>query len=151
MKIMKTVLLIVALIALVYGALQGGQPAFHGGKDVDPPGMGDDSLARLYEEGGAAGPVQVSGEGRVVSILPDDEKGSRHQRFVIELDSGQTLLVAHNIDVAPRVDSLREGDSIRFSGEYEWNPEGGVVHWTHRDSSGRHPHGWILHNGRKYW
>jgi hypothetical protein len=151
MKIKKTTLFLVVLIALVYGVLQSGQPAFHGGKDVDTPGGDDDFIARLYEEGATAGPVQVSGEGRVVAILPDDAKGSRHQRFIIELDSGQTLLVAHNIDTAPRVGNLREGESIRFSGEYEWNPEGGVIHWTHRDPSGRHPHGWIVHKGRKYW
>jgi len=151
MKMIKFPLLLVFLIALVYGILQSGRAGFHGGKDVITPGGGDDFIARLYETGPTAAPVTVSGEGRVVAILPDDEKGSRHQRFLIELDSGQTLLVAHNIDVAPRVENLREGDNIRFSGEYEWNPEGGMIHWTHRDPSVRHPHGWIIHEGRKYW
>ena len=72
--------------------------------------------------------VQLGGEGRVVRILPDDNKGSRHQKFLVALDSGHTLLIAHNIDLAPRVDNLREGERLEFYGEYEWNEKGGVIH-----------------------
>lgn len=94
--------------------------------------------------------VQVMGHGTVTKILPDDNKGSRHQRFILKLDSEQTILVAHNIDVAPRINSLEVGDRIDFYGEYEWNQEGGVLHWTHRASSGKHPGGWLKHDGRRY-
>ena len=83
-------------------------------------------------------------------LLPDDNDGSRHQRFILQLASGQTLLVAHNIDVAGRIDSLRVGDRVEFSGEYEWNPKGGVIHWTHHDPRGRHEAGWIRHGGKTY-
>ena len=93
---------------------------------------------------------QVQGSGRVIRILSDDNEGSRHQRFIIELATGRTLLVAHNIDLAPRVASLVTGDTIAFNGEYEWNDRGGVIHWTHHDPRGRHEAGWIRHNGRKY-
>lgn len=94
--------------------------------------------------------IQVRGEGRVLRILPDDNDGSRHQRFILRLGSGQTVLVAHNIDLAPRIDSLRTGDSVEFYGEYEWNPKGGVVHWTHHDPGGLHVGGWLKHGGRTY-
>lgn len=94
--------------------------------------------------------VQVSGEGKVVRLLPDDADGSRHQKFIIELENGQTVLVSHNIDLAPRVNGLAAGDSIGFSGEYEWSERGGVVHWTHRDPRGSHAAGWLKHNGRLY-
>ncbi len=94
--------------------------------------------------------VQVEAEGTVVKVLPDDNEGSRHQRFIVRLPSGQTILIAHNIDLAPRVSSLREGDSVAFRGEYEWNAKGGVVHWTHHDPGGRHRGGWIKHNGRVF-
>ena len=94
--------------------------------------------------------LQVSGEGVVTRLLPDDNSGSRHQKFIIRLSSGQTLLVAHNIDLAPRIRSLREGDAVQFYGEYEWNEKGGVIHWTHRDPDGSHMAGWLQHQGKKY-
>jgi hypothetical protein len=82
--------------------------------------------------------------------LPDDLEGSRHQRFVLRLSSGQTLLVAHNIDLAPRISSLNRGDKVEFYGEYEWNAKGGVIHWTHHDPSGRHVGGWLKHDSKTY-
>ncbi|MFT6914257.1 MAG: hypothetical protein ACJAWL_000545 [Motiliproteus sp.] len=94
--------------------------------------------------------LQVSGSGVVVRTLPDDLDGSRHQRFILRLASGQTLLVAHNIDLAPRIGSLHRGDRISFNGEYEWNAEGGVLHWTHQDPRGLHKAGWLEHAGLKY-
>jgi hypothetical protein len=94
--------------------------------------------------------VEVQGEGTVVRVLIDDEEGSRHQRFILRLPSGQTLLVAHNIDVAPRVQDLRPGDTVAFRGVYEWSAEGGTVHWTHRDPDGSHAAGWLRHAGRRY-
>jgi hypothetical protein len=92
--------------------------------------------------------IQVQGEGIVAKILSDDVDGSRHQRFIVRLGSGQTILIAHNIDLAPRLSSLREGDAVEFNGQYEWNSKGGVVHWTHRDPVNRHPSGWLKHNGQ---
>ncbi len=94
--------------------------------------------------------VPIQAEGRVVRLLPDDRQGSRHQRFVLETGAGHTVLVAHNIDLAPRIDGLQRGDTVAFKGEYVWNAEGGVVHWTHHDPDGRHPGGWLLHQGRHY-
>ncbi|WP_372682356.1 DUF3465 domain-containing protein [Desulfosarcina sp.] len=94
--------------------------------------------------------LQVQGEGVVIKVLPDDNKGSRHQRFILRLGSGQTLLIAHNIDLAPRINGLSAGDTVAFYGEYEWNEKGGVLHWTHHDPGGRHIGGWLKHNGKTY-
>lgn len=92
--------------------------------------------------------VQVSGVGVVRRILPDDNEGSRHQRFILDLSNDQTVLVSHNIDVAARLSSLDRGDTVEFFGEYEWNANGGVIHWTHHDPVRRHVDGWLRHEGR---
>ena len=94
--------------------------------------------------------IQVQGQGSVVRILPDDTKGIPHQRFIVKLASGQTLLIAHNIEIAQRIDGLRVGDEVQFSGEYEWNEQGGVVHYTHHNPGGRHVPGWIECRGKRY-
>ncbi len=75
--------------------------------------------------------------------------GSRRQRFILRLASGQTLLVAHSIDRAPRVDPLPDGANVLFAGAYEWNAEGGVIRWTHHDPDGQHAAG-LECNGLRY-
>ena len=108
----------------------------------------DRQIGRAFRNGTSN--VQVEGAGVVTRILADDLAGSRHQRFVVRLASGQTVLITHNIDIATRVTGLQKGDRIRFYGEYVWNEKGGMVHWTHHDPDGRHRAGWLKHNGRIY-
>ncbi len=108
----------------------------------------DNSIGRAFEKG--ASNVQVEGEGVVIRILPDDLEGSSHQRLVVRLASGQTVLITHNIDIAPRIVGIQKNDSLRFFGEYVWNNQGGIVHWTHHDPKGHHISGWLKHNGRTY-
>ncbi len=112
--------------------------------DVTSGGSVADAYARRLEN------VRVEDQGTVVKVLPDDTQGSQHQRFLVRVNSGTTVLIAHNVDLAPRVSGLQQGDRIRFTGEYIWNEKGGVVHWTHRDPSGHHAAGWIELNGQRY-
>lgn len=93
--------------------------------------------------------VWVQASGTVARTLADDLEGSRHQKFLVELRTGHTVLIAHNIDLAPRV-PLERGDFVEFRGEYEWNDRGGVVHWTHHDPRGRKAGGWISHRKQTY-
>lgn len=94
--------------------------------------------------------IQVQGSGTVIRILKDDNTGSRHQKFILKLTFDQTILIAHNIDLAPRISSINKGDTVQFYGEYEWTNKGGVVHWTHRDPKGHHINGWLKHKGKLY-
>jgi hypothetical protein len=150
---MNKLLLIAAFAVAAYFALVSGTPARH--DSVAPSGVAsvaaDGSNAALENAfAHRLSNQQLEGQGTVVKTLADDNNGSRHQRFIVRLDSGRTLLVSHNIELAPRLDSLRAGDVVAFYGEYEWNPKGGVIHWTHLDPQGRHPAGWIKHGGRTY-
>jgi hypothetical protein len=109
------------------------------------PGAGP-SLGDLFQSRRSG--VEIEAAGRVVRLLPDDREGARHERFLVRIE-GVSVLVAHNLDRAPRV-PLEAGDSVQLRGEYEWNEKGGVIHWTHRDPDGRHDAGWIRHKGRLY-
>ena len=143
---MKKLLLVA--IALVLGFLGISQNELFPPDEVTGADDSAEVLAVAFDE--ERGGFQVEGSGVVIRILADDNDGGRHQRFILRLSSGQTLLIAHNIDLAPRVDGVAEGDTVRFFGEYEWNPQGGVLHWTHHDPQGRHPDGWLQHDGSTY-
>jgi len=108
----------------------------------------DGVLKRAYQS--QQSDIQVKGSGKVIRLLADDNKGSRHQKFLLRLNNRQTLLIAHNIDLAPRINKLKVGDTVQFYGEYEWNSKGGIIHWTHKDPRNNHPHGWLKYRGRVY-
>jgi hypothetical protein len=143
---MKKLVFLIVIAALAYGSFQD--------RGINLPGLSswfrsaDSTLQNAYDN--RQSDIQLAGEGIVTKILADDRDGSRHQRFILRLASGQTVLVAHNIDLAPRIGGLRTGDSVAFYGEYEWNPKGGVIHWTHHDPGGRHTAGWLKHGGELY-
>jgi len=143
---MKKLVLLAAVAILAYGYVQEWGVSLPG---VSSPTQSTDAaLQNAYNN--QQSDTQVQGEGTVTKILRDDLEGSRHQRFILRLGTGHTLLIAHNIDLAPRIEGLRTGDTVEFYGEYEWNSKGGVIHWTHHDPAGRHIGGWLKHNGKTY-
>ena len=140
----KTLIVLILVAAAVY--LYDEAPL----TDTSTPAIFVDSAALAPSDEQWRGGQQVEGSGMVLRVLSDDNKGSRHQRFILELRSGRTVLVAHNIDLAPRIPGLESGDSVSFFGEYESNDQGGVIHWTHHDPQGRHIDGWLEHRGQRY-
>lgn len=128
-------------------------PAAHpdrSAKRADAPSTraGDNAIAEAFRN--QRSDVPVSGAGIVTRLLADDLDGSPHQRFLLGLPGGQTVLVAHNIGLAPRIGGIQVGDRVEFAGEYVWNTKGGLLHWTHRDPRGSHRDGWLRHAGRTY-
>ncbi|MEZ5537979.1 MAG: DUF3465 domain-containing protein [Thiolinea sp.] len=161
MKITKNIAIIaVLLIAAIYQYLGNGGQQTSGGagnsggsvstaQSTSLPNQ-DEVIQRIRaaaDDTGAKFWTTVQGE--VVKNLKDDTKGSRHQKFLIRISPDITLLVAHNIDLAPRV-PVSEGDRVTLHGEYAWNNRGGVMHWTHHDPKGRREGGWIEANGKRY-
>ena len=152
---MNRLLLIAALAVAAYFTFAPGLHPSDGREatashDVSQAGQGDSDAVLEHAFTHRIGNLQVAGQGTVVKLLPDDASGSRHQRFILRLASGRTLLVVHNIDLAARIETLQAGDTVAFYGEYEWNPKGGVIHWTHHDPQARHVSGWIKHGGQVY-
>ena len=145
-KIMKNLLVLIVISFSLYG-LADNNPNFfqaYAGQNS----TNDQVITNAFKN--HQSDIQVQGSGRVIKMLTDDTNGSQHQRFILKLSSGQTLLIAHNIDLAPRINKLKKGDTVSFYGEYEWNSKGGVIHWTHHDPRGRHVGGWLKHEGKIY-
>jgi hypothetical protein len=142
---MKKLLIAALLIAGLYFGYQEQQVIEVSGT-VDAPSVRSATSNDSSWRSGS----QVRGRGSVVRILSDDNDGSRHQRFILKLSSGRTVLIAHNIDLAPRLRSIATGDTVSFFGQFESNSQGGVVHWTHKDPRGRHTDGWLEHRGQRY-
>ncbi|GAA6205440.1 hypothetical protein NBRC116600_22380 [Thalassotalea sp. SU-HH00458] len=94
--------------------------------------------------------TEMKATGIVQKIFADDLDGNKHQRFTLRLKNNKTVLVIHNIDLAPRIANLHVGDKVEFMGVYQWNKLGGMVHWTHHDPHGKHPSGWIKHHEKLY-
>jgi hypothetical protein len=133
------VLLISAYFAQNYSGLT---------RDSEPVSKREDSSENISKliTNKVSGKI-ITVNAKVVSILSDDKQGDRHQRLILKVGNN-TLLLAHNIDIAQRI-PVKKGDLIEVHGEYEWNPKGGIIHWTHR-STNYHEDGWIKHNNKKY-
>jgi hypothetical protein len=156
MKRSVALVLVIAIAVAVYSGRHRNEAGVLAGTPVpgttDAPATraeahaDDGSLARAIAA--RAENVPVTGHGTVVKLLADDRDGSPHQRFLLRVGGGGTVLIAHNLELAPRVEPLAVGDELEFAGEYVWNDKGGVVHWTHPDPRGGHRAGWIHRLGR---
>jgi len=148
---MKAVPRLVLVAAVALAAAWYGRHARWG----EPPEAGAQTTANAVAERepdltreASGTPLRVTG--RVQRLLADDREGSPHQKFIIATDSGITLLIAHNIALAPRLDGIATGATVEVLGEYEWNDKGGLIHWTHKDPQGKHMAGYIQWRGRRY-
>ncbi len=95
--------------------------------------------------------VEVTADGAVVRIFPDRSSSTgTHEQFIVKLSSQDvTVEIEHNISIGKRV-PVREGDHVIVHGEYIWNSQGGLIHFTHHDPQGTHENGYIVDNGTTY-
>lgn len=95
--------------------------------------------------------IEVTASGTVTRTLSDETGPSgAHQRFIVRLArSAQTVLVQNNVTVGRRV-PVAVGDEVIVHGEYVWNDQGGLIHFTHHDPDHSHEDGWIEHKGVRY-
>lgn len=90
------------------------------------------------------------GRGHVIRIFDDSHDNGHFQLFNIRLESGESILVKHNIDIAPRIKNLHVGDAIEFYGLYERHIKRSVITSTHHDPEHQGKDGWIKHAGKVY-
>jgi len=95
--------------------------------------------------------VEVTADGSVVRLLPDRTSSTgTHEQFIVKLSSGDlTVEVEHNISIGVPA-PVKEGDHVIVHGEYVWNAQGGLIHFTHHDPQGTHEGGYIEDNGKTY-
>ncbi len=95
--------------------------------------------------------VQVTMIGTIDRVLSDqDGPSGPHERFIVRLtDVAMTVLIEHNLSLAPRV-PVATGGAVVVHGEYIWNAQGGLVHFTHHDPDRSHEGGYILYGGKRY-
>jgi hypothetical protein len=73
----------------------------------------------------------VIDNGTVTRVLPEDTQGLKHQLFLIKFPGNRIVKVAHNIDIAPRIPDLRQGQKLAIKGEFIKSSN--VIHWTHNN------------------
>ena len=155
---LRLVAIAVIAASLAYGVLRSRGPEVPQSSSVpqsfplppsSPPEFASDAaILRAIEQHRSN--VWGVAAGTVVRVLPDDRKGNRHQRFVIRLETGATVMADYNIDIAPRIAPLEVGDSVVLRGRYVWNAQGGLMHWLHHDPSGAPGGGWVKVRGKIY-
>ncbi len=149
-----------ALALVAWTAARGGDQERGSPGGIAPRGAEKiDAGAQMIEEAfrARASGSSVEVGGMVKQLLPDERGGGREgepeagrrQRFVLELSSGRTVMVVHDIDSSPRV-PLELGDRIEVCGLYAWNNRGGVIEHTQRQPEGTEPGGFIRHAGQVY-
>jgi hypothetical protein len=94
----------------------------------------------------------VEGGGMIVNeVLPDDNQGLRHQKFVVQLSNGSKMLAVYNLDMDNcNPIPLQKGDTVAMGGEFKWTNQGPLLHWLHYDPSNRRPDGYVQHEGVDY-
>lgn len=115
------------------------------------PGPNDAAVCKAYAQMRSG--VEVIADGRVVQVFGTRVGPSGpHEGFLLALHSGCRLVVRIETNVAfTGPIPLRNGNAVVVKGEYEYDPSGGVIHFTHRELRGYHASGYVETGGRFYW
>lgn len=86
---------------------------------------------------------------KVVKKLKDDTKGVKHQKWLVQNESGQIILFVHNLELCKPL-NLEKNDSVKLAGEFKWTDKGALIHWTHYDPKKKRPDGYVQIKGQKF-
>ncbi|MDQ2741625.1 MAG: DUF3465 domain-containing protein [Chloroflexota bacterium] len=111
----------------------------------DASRVGCASVAAAYHDHRAF--LWLTVAARVAHVLPDSFGRYQHQRFLMRCPTGQHILIVNDVTVGQRV-PIKPGDRVAAHGEYIWNRQGGLIHFTHSSAGGEQ--GWILRGDHIY-
>jgi hypothetical protein len=96
--------------------------------------------------------VEVIADGTVAYVPTYAAPSGEHEGFFIRLRSGcaATLRVETNTAFTGPI-PLRVGERVIVKGEFDYDADGGVIHWTHRAFGSHHASGYVEAGGRFYW
>jgi hypothetical protein len=108
----------------------------------------DSQILQAYEAKRRVNFVEGAGM-EVVKLLPDDNSGLKHQKWVVRLSNGKQMQAVYNTDMCPYV-PLQVGDVVAMGGMFLWTGNSGMIHWLHHDPRGNRPDGYVMVNGKYY-
>lgn len=88
---------------------------------------------------------------KVIKLMRNDNRGARHQRFIVQFNNGVSLRAIYNLDLSEKV-PVSVGDLVSLGGELEYDDrtKEPLLHWLHSDPQKKRPDGYVLLNGKKY-
>lgn len=86
---------------------------------------------------------------KVVKKLKDDNRGIRHQKWLVQSPSGQIILFIHNLELCKPL-NLQKNDQVKLAGEFKWTDKGALIHWAHFDPKKKRLDGYVELEGHKY-
>jgi len=107
-------------------------------------------ICSLYASGRSG--VEVIGQGTVLAVIGTHAGPSgEHEGFLVKLERQCDLLlrIEANVGITGSI-PLHEGETVTVKGQFEDDPTGGMIHWTHHDPAGRHVAGYVIAGGKIY-
>lgn len=86
----------------------------------------------------------------VTKLMPDDNDGSRHQRFYAKLSDNSEVYIVYSLEYGRVRVPVNVGSIIGVGGEYRWTKFGGLLHWVHEDHRDQRPDGYVEVRGVRY-
>ena len=132
---------------LLVASLSSATSLFSTNAFADAP-AGQEQIIEAQESGRGLSFVEVKNV-QVVQVLPDEVSANQHQKWMVKLANGRTLLCVYNIDITQRV-PIQVGDTVSMGGQYIFTHAGGLIHWLHADPRAERPNGYVDLNGTRY-
>lgn len=135
----------------VQGANQIANQGASVGQTIGPAGVpfAVDDGQIIQAQSQQARKVELTVTAPIKKLLREEDYREPHQRFLLILSNGTTVLVANDLKYGTFA-PVQEGNVVRIHGEYIWNEKGGVLHWTHKSDEPNHESGYIDFNGMRY-